>query len=82
MTKHKPPHYIVEAQVRDTPPDYRWDTETEEEVLFHQPPLGTRARSAPEERPEQRGLEQGGRQRGDVIATETPVQKWQIQSGK
>ena len=42
MTKHKAPHYIIEAQVPDTPPDYRWDNEVEEEMMFHQPRIAHR----------------------------------------
>lgn len=42
MTKHQPPRYIAEAQVPEGPPDYRWDTAVEEEVMFEQPRIAHR----------------------------------------
>jgi hypothetical protein len=37
-----PPPYIAEANLPGTPPDYVWNDEVEEEVMFHQPRIANR----------------------------------------
>ncbi|SEL89445.1 hypothetical protein SAMN05216359_12226 [Roseateles sp. YR242] len=39
---HRPPPHIVEAGVVFTKPEYHWDNETDDEVLFQQPRIANR----------------------------------------